>query len=43
MNNLHVSLKKRAEIVSSYLNSFEGITCNQVEGALYAFPKINLP
>jgi alanine transaminase len=43
MKNLHESLKKRAEIVGSYLNTFEGITCNEVEGALYAFPKIDLP
>lgn len=25
------------------LNSLEGVTCNEVTGALYAFPRIRLP
>lgn len=34
------SLKKRAEIVSDSLNKMENISCNEVEGAMYAFPRI---
>lgn len=25
------------------LNSLEGVTCNRAEGAMYLFPRINLP
>ena len=38
MNSMHQSLKKRAEIVHGLLNKMENVTCNEVEGALYAFP-----
>merc|ERR1719154_702488 len=31
------SLKERAQLVDDTLNSIEGITCNTVQGALYAF------
>lgn len=37
------SLKRRAKLVEAELNSCTGIKCNQVEGALYAFPTITLP
>lgn len=37
------SLKKRADLLVSRLNSLPGITCNSADGALYAFPKITLP
>ena len=40
---LYKSLKARAKIVTDQLNSIEGITCNQVEGAMYAFPQIKFP
>lgn len=36
-------LKERAELVASTLNSFEGYSCNTVQGAMYAFPQIKLP
>ena len=29
--------------MTSKLNSIQGITCNEVEGAMYAFPRIRLP
>ena len=30
-------------MVYEILNSIEGVSCNEVMGAMYAFPKINLP
>ena len=37
------SLERRAKLVVESLSSMEGITCNEVEGALYAFPRLVLP
>ncbi|KAF4526649.1 hypothetical protein B566_EDAN015200 [Ephemera danica] len=37
------SLKLRAKMVADTFNSIEGITCNPVQGAMYAFPQIRLP
>lgn len=37
------SLKVRAKMVHKILNTIEGVTCNEVMGAMYAFPKIDLP
>jgi len=37
------SLKRRAKLVAETLNSIEGIHCNTVQGAMYAFPQITLP
>ena len=37
------SYRKKAKITSSMLNSLEGVTCNDVTGSLYAFPRIKLP
>ena len=37
------SLAERAKLVADTLNSIEGITCNTVQGAMYAFPQIKLP
>lgn len=34
------SLKRRATMVAKALNSLEGVTCNPIEGALYAFPRL---
>lgn len=30
-------------MVADTFNSMEGFSCNAVQGAMYAFPKINLP
>ncbi len=35
------NIAKRAEIIHDSLTKMENITCNYVEGAMYAFPKIN--
>ncbi|KAL9976103.1 hypothetical protein ACROYT_G013353 [Oculina patagonica] len=37
------SYQRKAKITTSMLNSLEGVTCNEVTGALYAFPRIHLP
>jgi alanine transaminase len=34
------SLKYRAKLVSKFLNEMINIKCNEVEGAMYAFPSI---
>ena len=36
-------LKKRAVILAEGLNKIEGVTCNIIEGAMYAFPSFKLP
>ena len=36
-------LKFKAKLVVETFNSIEGITCNKVAGAMYAFPRIELP
>ncbi len=35
------SFADRAKLVTDTLNSIEGYTCNTVQGALYAFPKVS--
>jgi len=37
------SLKRRAKLLVSGLNGIDGITCNDVEGAMYAFPDVEVP
>ena len=37
------SLKRRAKTLEDALNSLEGVTCNRAEGAMYLFPRIELP
>lgn len=37
------SLKRRAQMLSVALNALEGVSCNTIDGALYAFPTITLP
>jgi len=37
------SLARRSKLVSKKINEIEGVTCNHVKGALYAFPKIKIP
>nr|AIT69914.1 alanine transaminase [Punctaria latifolia] len=36
------SLERRSIMVHKALNELEGITCNEADGALYAFPRIRL-
>lgn len=37
------SLKRRAEMVYERFNSVDGVSCNRVEGAMYAFPRVEIP
>nr|BAX08659.1 alanine aminotransferase [Gentiana triflora] len=37
------SLKRRAKTLEDAFNSLEGVTCNRAEGAMYLFPRIQLP
>lgn len=37
------SLARRAKALEDAFNNLEGITCNKAEGAMYLFPRINLP
>ena len=37
------SLKRRADKLSVALNKLEGVRCNSIDGAMYAFPQITLP
>ncbi len=37
------SMKQRAVILAEGLNRVEGITCNVIAGAMYAFPRVELP
>lgn len=36
-------LKVKAQLTTDTLNALEGVTCNAVQGAMYAFPQIRLP
>ncbi|CAM8933597.1 unnamed protein product [Rhodiola kirilowii] len=37
------SLAKRAQMLEAAFNSLDGVTCNKAEGAMYLFPRIDLP
>ena len=37
------SLQRRATLIVDGLNGLEGVACNKTQGALYAFPQIELP
>nr|CAD7194760.1 unnamed protein product [Timema douglasi] len=37
------SLAERAKMVADSFNSFEGFSCNTVQGAMYAFPQLKIP
>ncbi|GAB1604840.1 alanine aminotransferase 2-like [Argonauta hians] len=36
-------LKKKAGLATELFRSIEGITCNEIQGAMYCFPRIHLP
>lgn len=37
------SLNERAQMVGKAYNAVEGVSCNEVQGAMYAFPRVHLP
>ncbi|KAL3267900.1 hypothetical protein HHI36_007039 [Cryptolaemus montrouzieri] len=42
-NEILLSFKEKAKLCSEIMNSINGITCNPVQGAVYAFPRITMP
>lgn len=42
-NSIFDSLARRAKKLQTRLNEMDGISCQAVEGALYAFPQLKLP
>lgn len=40
---IHDSYKKKAKLTTEILNSLENVKCNEVAGAMYAFPRMTLP
>jgi len=43
VKNTLASYAERAQMVADTLNSIPGISCNTVQGAMYAFPQIKFP
>jgi alanine transaminase len=41
-DDILASLKRRATVATEKLNDLDGIDCQEIEGALYAFPSIHL-
>ena len=37
------SLKRKSIILYNFLNQIEGVSCQPLQGAMYAFPKIEIP
>jgi len=37
------TLAEKARLTAEMFNSIPGITCNTVQGAMYSFPKIDIP
>lgn len=37
------SLRERAQLVTKSYNAIEGISLQEVQGAMYAFPRVTLP
>ena len=42
-NSVLQGLKEKAQLVSNLFNKMDGVSCNPVQGAMYAFPKITIP
>ncbi len=42
-NAIFTSLKKKAGMVFRAMDKLEGVSCQPLEGAMYAFPRISLP
>ena len=37
------ALKAKAKLVADTFNAIDGVSCQTVQGAMYAFPRITLP
>ena len=42
-NQIFEGLKQRAELLTKSLNEMTNVTCSEIQGAMYAFPRIHLP
>ena len=42
-NAIYESLSRRASLVVDGLNSIDGFSCNAAEGAMYCFPRVEMP
>jgi alanine transaminase len=42
-NVIFNGMKKRAKLLTQGLNAIPGITCREIEGAMYAFAKLDIP
>lgn len=42
-DSLYSALSRKSKMVHTKLNAIEGVSCQMVEGAMYAFPKIEMP
>eukprot|EP00802_Teleaulax_amphioxeia_P004327 Tamp_04331.p1 GENE.Tamp_04331~~Tamp_04331.p1 ORF type:complete len:794 (-),score=155.13 Tamp_04331:646-3027(-) len=40
---IYDSLKRKSVLLYTFLNQIEGVTCQPLQGAMYAFPKIDIP
>ena len=43
IHSIQESLKRKAKLVSKRLNDIPGMSCNAVQGAMYAYPRITVP
>ena len=41
--NVLNSLARKAKMVHERMNKIPGVHCNEVQGAMYAFPEIDIP
>lgn len=37
------ALADKADLVHERLNNIEGVSCNKVQGAMYAYPQVEIP
>ena len=37
------AMKRKAELVYERMNQIPGVHCNKIQGAMYAFPRIDIP
>ena len=42
MSNVYQGLRTRAELLSKTFNEMKNVTCSEIQGAMYAFPRIHL-
>ncbi len=42
-NHIFQGLKLRAQLLTKSLNDMTNVTCSEIQGAMYAFPRIHLP